>query len=80
MGDALGRVFFYEPGKHPLKTWLPAIKVVPLILALAKCLLNPLWKKTARFITHSFAQMVILAQRNAAKASVAADLQLIFWA
>ena len=32
----------------------------------------------AKSIVHSLAQMVILAQRNAAKAAIAADLQYFF--
>ena len=35
VGDGLGRISFREPGKHPLKTWLTAIKFVPVIPALA---------------------------------------------
>ena len=75
MGDGLGRISICEPGKHPLKTWLTAIKFVPVIPALAQCLLNSLSKKTATSIDHSLVQMVILAQRNAGKAAIAADLQ-----
>ena len=66
------------PQMRPLKTWLLAIKFVPVIPALAQFLLNPLSRKMARCIANSLAQMVILAQRNAAKAAIAADLQSFF--
>ena len=68
----------YERDRFPRKTWQPPIKFVTAIPALAWCLLNLLSKKMAKSIVHSLAQMVILAQRNAAKAVIAADLQSFY--
>ena len=68
---------FYERRRRPLKTWQPAIKFVPVIPALAQCLLNLLSRKMARCIAHSLALTATLALRSAATVATAADLFIV---
>ncbi len=68
---------FYERGRRPLKTCPPAIKFVPVIPALAQCLLSLLLRKMARCIAHSLALTATLALRSAATVATAADLFIV---